>query len=154
MQFFNFGNLMNRLSTFCLCSVLAIAVHAQPADSVFHEADCRGSAVLLIFSGSDWCAPCIRFERQVVSSDLFQQYAKDHLVVLVADFPQRKKLPPGEKRQNEALAQLYNQEGIFPKILLLRPERSIIVNLGYRNQSPEVFIKEISSYLEDAVKGS
>lgn len=154
MQFFIFGNLMNRLITSCLVLVLAHAVHAQPADSVFHEADCQGRAVLLIFSGSDWCAPCIRFERQVVSSDAFRKYAKEHLVVLIADFPQRKKLPAGETRQNEQLAELYNQEGIFPKILLLRPDRSVIVNLDYRNQSPEVFIKEITSYLDDAVKGS
>jgi len=33
--------------------------------------------ILLIFSGSDWCAPCIKLERDIWTSDAFKAFAKD-----------------------------------------------------------------------------
>ena len=47
--------------------------------------------IVLVFQGSDWCAPCIKLDKQVFSTETFQLYAKDHFVMLEADFPKKKK---------------------------------------------------------------
>ena len=105
--------------------------------------------VLLIFSGSDWCAPCIRFNKEVLTTEQFQYYASDHFVLLKADFPQRKKLDKALVEQNEKLADRYNPTGQFPHILLLHPEQSVLATLHYKNQNPEEFISQLSTYFAE-----
>lgn len=102
--------------------------------------------VLLVFSGSDWCAPCIRFEKKILSENAFQAYAKDHLVILKADFPQRKKLSEELRRQNDALAEQYNPNGLFPHLVLLTPDQSSATTLMYSNQTSDEFISEINAH--------
>ena len=103
--------------------------------------------VLLIFSGSDWCAPCIRFEKKVLSENAFQVYAKDHLIILKADFPQRKKLSEELRKQNDALAEQYNPSGLFPHLVLLTPDQSNATTLMYSNQTSNEFISEINAHV-------
>ena len=43
--------------------------------------------ILLVFSGSDWCIPCIRLENEVWNSKEFIEYANNNLVLYRADFP-------------------------------------------------------------------
>ena len=47
--------------------------------------------ILINFSGSDWCGPCIRLRHEILESSIFEDYAKDHLVLLRADFPRQKR---------------------------------------------------------------
>ncbi len=70
--------------------------------------------LLLIFSGSDWCIPCIRLDREVWQNKDFMAYAKEKLVLYRADFPKRKKnhLSPALATKNNALAEVYNPKGI------------------------------------------
>jgi len=105
--------------------------------------------VLLIFSGSDWCAPCIRFNKEVLTTEQFQYYASNHFVLLKADFPQRKKLDKALVEQNEELADRYNPTGQFPHILLLHPDQSVLATLHYKNQNSEEFISQLSSYFAE-----
>ena len=37
--------------------------------------------IILVFQGSDWCAPCIKLDRKIWSSEEFQNYAADHFVI-------------------------------------------------------------------------
>ena len=138
--------------TFFLC-VLCSIVTAQIRDNAsetFATARLQQQAVLLIFSGSDWCQPCIRFNKTILSDTPFTRFARQHLIVLTADFPQRKKLPAELVAQNEALAAQYNPEGAFPKILLLNPDQSVLTTLSYNNQSVVQFTRQISDYLYKA----
>ncbi len=105
--------------------------------------------VLLVFSGSDWCAPCIRFNREVLTTEQFQYYAADHFILLKADFPQRKKLEKELVMQNEKLADRYNPNGQFPHILLLHPDQSVLGTLYYKNQNPEEFISQLSTHFAE-----
>jgi thiol-disulfide isomerase/thioredoxin len=104
--------------------------------------------VLLVFSGSDWCAPCIRFERTILSDPAFQSFADENLTIVKADFPQRKKLSDDQKKHNEALAEQYNPKGLFPHIVLLSGDHSVMATLTYSSQTPSQFISEIQAYIE------
>ncbi len=77
--------------------------------------------VLLVFSGSDWCKPCILLRRNVLDSEEFTTYATANLVVLDLDFPYKKsnQLPKDKQAHNERLAEKYNPRGAFPMVLVL-----------------------------------
>ena len=103
--------------------------------------------VLLVFSGSDWCSNCIRFNKEVLTDSTFIQFTKDRLLVYKADFPQRKKLAAETIKRNEELAEKHNPQGVFPKIVLLDKDQNLIVNIPYSRQSAEVFIRQLEQYL-------
>jgi thioredoxin-related protein len=104
--------------------------------------------ILLNFSGSDWCAPCIKMKRDVFESEVFKQYAEENLVLLRADFPRLKKNQPAKEQvqHNEALAEKYNSQGKFPFTVLLDAKGTEIqVWDGYSNQTPDDFVKQLQA---------
>jgi thioredoxin-related protein len=117
------------------------------ADSAFTLAQKKNKMVLLIFSGSDWCKQCMRFEKMILSDPEFGHFADSNLVLVQADFPQTRKLPPQIVKQNEKLAERYNPSGSFPFIVLLRPDRKILAYLNYGNENSAEFIRMIDHYL-------
>ncbi len=117
----------------------------ENADEAFRLAQETNKPVLLVFSGSDWCAPCVRFSREVLTQPSFLHFAADHLILLKSDFPQRKALPSSLRRQNEMLAERYNPSGQFPYLLLLRPDGTILSHLPYQYQNAEAFISLLSA---------
>lgn len=130
-----------------LLSVSSWAQELHDPQKAFQVSSETRRPVLLIFSGSDWCAPCIRFEKAVISSDAFQAYAKEHLVILKADFPQRKKLPKELTEQNQALAEKYNPQGLFPYVVLLLEAGAPPLTMDYNHQAADSFIAEINAAL-------
>ena len=84
-------------------------------------AQAGGKQILMVFAGSDWCAPCKQFKRSVLDEAVFSEGQKDGVVVLYLDFPSKKRnqLPADQKAYNADMAERYNSEGIFPRIYLL-----------------------------------
>ena len=121
----------------------------QTPDEAFRMASETNKPVLLVFSGSDWCAPCIRFEKEVLSDRQFIAFAESNLIVLKADFPQRKSLPKEVELQNARLADKLNPKGIFPYILLVQPEGTVKARIQNIDQSPTQFIDEIKRSISD-----
>src|SRR5438309_8668716 len=144
--------LMKFLISFLFFSLM----HATPAwltdlDQAKLDAASRHEAILLSFSGSDWCIPCIRLHKEIFDSEAFTSYASEHLVLVNADFPRLKKnqLSKEQTAKNEAMADQYNQKGTFPLTVLLSPEGKIIKQWqGYPNETPEQFINEIKEVIE------
>ncbi len=129
----------------CLLQFLAGAQIFFNAPEAFLQAKDKHHPILLIFAGSDWCQPCIRFEKTILSDPFFMNYANTRLVLLKADFPQRKRLLPSLVAQNEALAEKFNPNGAFPLVLLLKPDQQLLATLEYENQTPGSFIEQIRS---------
>ncbi|GAA4271712.1 thioredoxin family protein [Aquimarina gracilis] len=94
----------------------------------------KDQKVVLFFTGSDWCPPCIKLEKHVLSSDKFANFAQQKYVWLKADFPRRKKnrIPKEQKIKNKKLADRYNKKMIFPVILVLNKEGVVLGATGYR----------------------
>ncbi len=90
-------------------------------DAALLNAKADNKYVLLYFSGSDWCGPCIKLKKEVYENDKFEAFSKQNLILVKADFP-RKKANQLEKYQivlNEKMAEKYNSSGKFPLTLLL-----------------------------------
>ncbi len=84
--------------------------------------------ILLNFSGSDWCGPCIRMHREIFADETFSAMADSNLVMVNADFPRNKKNQLDKQRQksNDALAEKYNRNGKFPFTLLLDADGKVL----------------------------
>jgi thiol-disulfide isomerase/thioredoxin len=108
-------------------------------------------AILLNFSGSDWCGPCIKLHNEVFESAAFKTFANKNLVLVNADFPRQKKnqLPKPLQQQNEKLADTYNAAGNFPSTILIGSDGKIWkVWDGYPKMSIEDFIADIQKTID------
>ncbi len=111
----------------------------------FTAAANTGKDILLIFSGSDWCIPCIRFEKKILTDTCFQHFASAKLIILEADFPQRKKIPDSLHTAYESLAAKFNAGGEFPHIVLLSPDKRLLATLPFSDESATEFITSITA---------
>lgn len=100
--------------------------------------------LLMDFTGSDWCSWCIKLHKEVFSKQEFIDYAKDNLVLLEVDFPQRKSQSKELKKTNEALGQKYKIEG-YPTIIILDAEGKQVGSLGYEAGGPLPFIAKLKA---------
>ncbi len=121
-------------------------------DMARQQATVSHKRILISFSGSDWCGPCIRMKKEIFESSDFITYAAEHLILVRADFPRQKKNQPGPEqiRLNEHLAETYNPEGKFPLTLLL-DEKGLILKSwnGFPGIGPEKFVMAIKQ-IKDA----
>jgi len=117
------------------------------------QAKSENKLILLNFSGSDWCGPCIRLKKDIFESATFVNYAEENLVLVNADFPRLKKnmLSKELQKQNEALADTYNSNGAFPLTLLLDAEGKVLKKWeGLPAMSPEEFTNDIKAATDAA----
>jgi thioredoxin-related protein len=98
--------------------------------------------LLIEFTGSDWCPPCIMLGRQVFSQPEFKDYAAQHLVLLEVDFPRTKELSAEQKAANEKLADQFGIDG-FPTVIILDSTGRKIGELGYMPGGPKPFIAAV-----------
>ncbi|MGY8920074.1 MAG: thioredoxin family protein [Flavobacteriales bacterium] len=105
-------------------------------------------SIVLVFQGSDWCAPCIKLDREIWSTSKFKELSKNHFVMISADFP-RKKINALSKEKQEAnknLAEKYNSYGYFPYVVVLNPKGEVLGEHGYEKTSPELYFKKLKNY--------
>ena len=107
--------------------------------------------ILLNFSGSDWCGPCIRLHKEIFDSEQFQQFAETSLVLVNADFPRLKKnqLPANQQKINDAIADQYNSKGSFPFTVLLNENGKVLKQWeGFPKITADQFVEEMRSVID------
>ena len=125
---------------------IGFAQQTETFKQKLETAKTENKSVLLYFSGSDWCAPCVKFKKFIVNTPEFQTFATESLVIYNADFPRlsKNKLAKEVEKENETLADKYNSKGIFPLILLLDAEGNVIKKWEeYPKETVEEFIGKL-----------
>ena len=114
------------------------------------EAISSNKNILLVFSGSDWCAPCIKLDRTIFQSDAFKAEAAQKWVLVKADFPKKKGnlLSAELTESNKKLAEKYNKEGNFPLVVLLDATGKVIGITGYKNVSPTEYVQLLNAMVK------
>jgi thioredoxin-related protein len=131
---------------------VAIFSQAQKWETNFDVAKSRsnqeGKNMVLVFSGSDWCIPCMKLEKFIWESPDFVDYSKDHFILLRADFPKKKAnaLPKEQQVQNDKLAELYNKQGLFPLVVVLNKNGKVLGTTSYKNIAPKEYIALLHSF--------
>jgi len=120
----------------------------QEAKEIAHQ---RHRHILLNFSGSDWCGPCISLRKEILDNPAFLAMADTTLVLVNADFPRMKKnqLSPTQQHLNESLADQYNPQGKFPLTLLLNAEGKVLRSWdGFPAMKPEQFSQQVQGTID------
>jgi len=115
------------------------------------EASKENKAILINFSGSDWCGPCIRMKKEIFESNAFTDYASGNLILVRADFPRDKKnqLSKEQTAKNDALAEKYNPEGKFPLTVLVSADGKVLKEWeGLPKKTSDQFVDEIKLVLD------
>jgi thioredoxin-related protein len=113
-------------------------------DEAIAKAKTEKKAVLIEFTGSDWCPPCIAMRKNVFSQKEFVEAASKKFILVELDFPQ------GDKKlseKNEPFATKFKIEG-FPTVVLLDSEGKEFTRF-FASQFPTVesFLKHLDEAL-------
>jgi thioredoxin-related protein len=143
---------MRLFSTLLLSLLMFSAVNWETdLSAAKQKAKTEHKLILLNFSGSDWCGPCIRMHKEIFESSTFSQYADSALVLVKADFPRLKKnkLTKEQQDRNDKLADRYNPKGIFPLTVILDESGTQLMSWeGYPNLSPEQFTNTVKDLVD------
>jgi thioredoxin-related protein len=114
------------------------------------QAKASHKAILINFTGSDWCPPCRLLQKEVFITQEFQSYAAKNFILLEVDFPRAKEQTHELAARNLELAQKFGVEG-FPSVLVLGSDGvKLAERVGYDGgEGPAAFI----AWLERARKG-
>jgi thioredoxin-related protein len=106
--------------------------------------------LMLYFSGSDWCKPCIQLTKNILTTETFLNFAEGKFVPVQLDFPKMKKnrLTAEKIAQNEWLAEKYNPNGVFPLIVILDVDEEIVGFTGYANVTPAEYVSIIQNIIQ------
>jgi thioredoxin-related protein len=143
--------MFHRILSLVLSLLVATCAGALAADwqtdyaKALALAKSQNKRVLLDFTGSDWCGPCIELRKRVLSRPDFSAYADKNLVLVEIDYPQRKKQSDELKKQNEKLSKQYGiDEKGFPTIMLLDPSGKVLREFtGYDGDTTAGFIARL-----------
>ncbi len=118
---------MNKFLLTGIATAALIAPAAQAANwgtnlpAALKQAGETGKNVFVIFTGSDWCGPCIALKNNVLSKADFAAYADENFVLVELDFPRSKPMSAEQKAANSQASEKYGVKG-FPTVLVLSPE--------------------------------
>lgn len=102
-------------------------------------------AVLINFTGSDWCGWCIKLKKEVFDTSEFNAFAERHLMLVEIDFPNNKPMSAAQRAANKELANRYGVQG-YPTIVLLNSKGSEVGRLGYMRGGPKAFIAAVRQH--------
>lgn len=115
-------------------------------ETALQKAKNDNKAVLVNFTGSDWCQWCFRLSDEVFTQKEFAEYADKNLILVKVDFPRKLEQSMETKVYNQQLAQQYGIQG-FPTILIFNKFGQPVAKTGYQQGGAENYVKHIQSYL-------
>jgi thiol-disulfide isomerase/thioredoxin len=138
---------------FALLAVL-VAFAASAAEPVWltdlDSAKAQGvkenKPVLVDFTGSDWCPPCIQLHKVVFDSAEFAAVASKYVLVEL-DFPRKTPQAPELKAKNAALSKQFGISG-FPTVLLIDAKSGEVFGktVGFGGQTAKEYLDKLASF--------
>jgi protein disulfide-isomerase len=115
-------------------------------ETALQKAKTENKAVLVNFTGSDWCQWCIKLSDEVFSKSEFEDYAEENLILVRLDFPRNIEQSTETKAYNNQLAQKYGVQG-FPTVLLFNSSGNLVKTTGYLPGGPVTYIDQLKNSL-------
>ena len=112
------------------------------------EAGANNKAVMLWFTGSDWCKYCTMLEQEVFETETFRDWYGDKVVPVMLDFPRQSSLPPNLQQQNEMLKDRYaKMVTSYPTALFVTADGEVIGKMGYMKGGPDAWVHRAEGIL-------
>lgn len=136
------------LGLLAVANAYALQWQTKP-DVALDKAAADGRTVLMEFTGSDWCPPCIHLRTKVFPTPEFESYAGEkNLVLIELDFPRdARKLTREQAAINESWRAKYDINS-FPTILLLDGDGAPYVQLTGAAPNVEGYLSRLSAAME------
>ena len=104
------------------------------------QAKAENKAILLDFTGSDWCGWCMKMKKETLDTPSFTAYARQNLVLMTVDFPRAAPQTLAVKKQNELLNGRYHADGFPTYVLVDKSGRELWRQTGYLEGGPTAFL--------------
>jgi thioredoxin-related protein len=102
--------------------------------------------ILMFFTGSDWCPPCIALKRDFLETSAFDVYANEYILLYI-DIPRNKDLLTADQlKSNKELAAKYNKRGSVPMLKVVNKEGNELGEMSGYSMNGE--IKYHTKFLE------
>lgn len=142
-----------KASVFALFAALAVSVaHAGDYLTDFEEgkkkATAEKKALLVKFTGSDWCPPCIKLQKEVFAKRSFRKGVEKDFVIVVLDYPSKKKLPKAQTAANKKVAEQYKIDS-YPTVMLMDSNGKTFKSFsGYNGSGAKTYLAAIRASLK------
>jgi protein disulfide-isomerase len=110
------------------------------------QAKAEDKAILLDFTGSDWCGWCMKMKKETLDTPMFKDYAGKNLVLVEVDFPHNKPQSDQVKAQNQELSDKFGASGFPTFVVVSKTGRVLGKQVGYLEGGPEAFIAELKKF--------
>lgn len=135
------------LAALLLASFTALAGGAgwmTDLDKALKKSKAENKPILIEFTGSDWCPPCIMMNKEVFTKKEFIKKASKKFILVELDFPRGDKALTEKNRPH---ATKYNVEG-FPTVVLLDGKQKEFHRfLAAKHPSVEKFLSHLDKSL-------
>ena len=121
-------------------------------DAAVELAETQNLAIMLNFTGSDWCGWCKIMEKSIFNKDEWSKFAAENLSLVTIDFPQDQSIVP--KRFKERNFQLQQQFRVFGYPTYVFLEADGITELGRLGASPKKDGANFQKNILDIIKYS
>ena len=114
-------------------------------DKAKEQAKTEKKNLLVQFTGSDWCPPCMMMHKKVFSKEEFTKKAAEKFILVELDFPKKDK---ELAKNNQPHAKAYKIQG-YPTVILLDSEGKEFSRF-YASEHPEIdaFLAHLEKSLE------
>lgn len=107
------------------------------------EAAAGDKELLIDFTGSDWCAWCIRLHKEVFDLPAFEKGVREKFIAVELDYPKDPaRVSEKVREQNAALLKTYPIKG-YPTVLLCDAAGKPFAATGYLEGGPEKYLAEL-----------
>lgn len=115
---------------FLISTTFAFAQTNKSIDELLGLAQNQNKNIVLYFTGSDWCKPCLDLDEKILQTPEFSNFITKKVIFQKVDY-RRVNFSETDKNYFEKLAKLFNPQKSFPKFIIVSKKRKILKIIGY-----------------------
>lgn len=141
------------VAVFALFSLAGISLAEEgwmtSIDEAIAKAKTEKKQVMVEFTGSDWCPPCIQMHKAVFSKEEFVKQASEKFILVKIDIPR------GDKelsKKNQPVLQKYKVQGVPTVVVLDKEGAELDRFVASKYPSVDSFIEQLNKSAEKSSK--
>jgi protein disulfide-isomerase len=137
-----------------LCCLFVTAVQGDNIrwlddyEQAINESKSTSKPILLLFTGTGWCAYCDKLEEEVLNTPDFARAVGNKFIFVKVNYPTPDNLPAKLAAQHKQLQEKYDIRG-FPSVILIDSQQKKIGSTGYRSGGGQAYAQHLQKIVQD-----